>query len=306
MSQDEQTLPTGIGAVERDTGLSKDTLRIWERRYGFPQPGRDTNGERVYPADQVARLHLIKRLMDAGHRPGKLLPLGHPELERLAAGAAPRTALTSDQSALLEALRACDTRRLRDALTHELMRQGLQRFVLETVPGINEAVGEAWMRGELAIHEEHLYSEQVQNILRHAISVLPLRGERPRVLLTSLPGEQHSLGLLMVEALLAAEGAECIALGIETPIPDVARAAAAHAAEVVALSFSAAYPAALAVDGLRDLRERVPAAIAIWAGGAGIARTRRTIPGVTLVRALADVIALAATLRSSGQSDRAA
>ena len=306
MSQDEQTLPTGIGAVERDTGLSKDTLRIWERRYGFPQPGRDTNGERVYPADQVARLHLIKRLMDAGHRPGKLLPLGQPELERLAAGAAPRTALTSDQSALLEALRACDTRRLRDALTHELMRQGLQRFVLETVPGINEAVGEAWMRGELAIHEEHLYSEQVQNILRHAISVLPLRGERPRVLLTSLPGEQHSLGLLMVEALLAAEGAECIALGIETPIPDVARAAAAHAAEVVALSFSAAYPAALAVDGLRELRERVPAAIAIWAGGAGIARTRRTIPGVTLVRALADVIALAAERRSTGHSDRAA
>jgi methylmalonyl-CoA mutase cobalamin-binding subunit len=306
MNQDDQALPTGIGAVERDTGLSKDTLRIWERRYGFPQPGRDANGERVYPADQVARLHLIKRLMDAGHRPGKLLPLGPPELERLAAGAAPRTALTSDQSALLEALRACDTRRLRDALTHELMRQGLQRFVLETVPGINEAVGEAWMRGELAIHEEHLYSEQVQNILRHAISVLPLRGERPRVLLTSLPGEQHSLGLLMVEALLAAEGAECIALGIETPIPDVARAAAAHAAEVVALSFSAAYPAALAVDSLRDLRERVPAAIAIWAGGAGIARTRRTIPGVTLVRALADVIALAAKLRSSGQSDRAA
>jgi MerR family transcriptional regulator, light-induced transcriptional regulator len=306
MSQDEQTLPTGIGAVERDTGLSKDTLRIWERRYGFPQPGRDTNGERVYPADQVARLHLIKRLMDAGHRPGKLLPLGQPELERLAAGAAPRTALTSDQSALLEALRACDTRRLRDALTHELMRQGLQRFVLETVPGINEAVGEAWMRGELAIHEEHLYSEQVQNILRHAISVLPLRGERPRVLLTSLPGEQHSLGLLMVEALLAAEGAECIALGIETPIPDVAHAAAAHAAEVVALSFSAAYPAALAVDGLRELRERVPAAIAIWAGGAGIARTRRTIPGVTLVRALADVIALAAERRSTGHSDRAA
>ena len=306
MSQDDQTLPTGIGAVERDTGLSKDTLRIWERRYGFPQPGRDTNGERVYPADQVARLHLIKRLMDAGHRPGKLLPLGQPELERLAAGAAPRTALTSDQSALLEALRACDTRRLRDALTHELMRQGLQRFVLETVPGINEAVGEAWMRGELAIHEEHLYSEQVQNILRHAISVLPLRGERPRVLLTSLPGEQHSLGLLMVEALLAAEGAECIALGIETPIPDVARAAAAHAAEVVALSFSAAYPAALAVDGLRELRERVPAAIAIWAGGAGIARTRRTIPGVTLVRALADVIALAAERRSTGHSDRAA
>ena len=32
-----------IAAVERDTGLSKDTLRVWERRYGFPSPGRDAN-----------------------------------------------------------------------------------------------------------------------------------------------------------------------------------------------------------------------------------------------------------------------
>jgi len=30
-----------ISAVERDTGLSKDTLRVWERRYGFPKPLRD-------------------------------------------------------------------------------------------------------------------------------------------------------------------------------------------------------------------------------------------------------------------------
>ena len=37
-----------IAAVERDTGLSKDTLRVWERRYGFPQPGRDGFGERAY------------------------------------------------------------------------------------------------------------------------------------------------------------------------------------------------------------------------------------------------------------------
>ena len=35
-----------IAAVERDTGLSKDVLRVWERRYGFPAPTRDDNGER--------------------------------------------------------------------------------------------------------------------------------------------------------------------------------------------------------------------------------------------------------------------
>lgn len=42
-----------IGAVERATGLGKDTLRAWERRYQFPKPLRDSNDERVYPLDQV-------------------------------------------------------------------------------------------------------------------------------------------------------------------------------------------------------------------------------------------------------------
>ena len=62
-----------IAAVERDVGLSKDVLRVWERRYGFPVPNRDPHGERLYPAAQVLRLRLIKRLMDQGHRPGRLL-----------------------------------------------------------------------------------------------------------------------------------------------------------------------------------------------------------------------------------------
>jgi hypothetical protein len=67
------TATMNIGAVERETGLSKDILRTWERRYGFPAPARDANGERVYSAEQVDRLLRIKRLMDQGHRPGRLI-----------------------------------------------------------------------------------------------------------------------------------------------------------------------------------------------------------------------------------------
>ena len=45
-----------IADVERDTGLSKDTLRVWERRYGFPDPTRDAVGERRYDDAQLLRL----------------------------------------------------------------------------------------------------------------------------------------------------------------------------------------------------------------------------------------------------------
>src|SRR6476619_7394656 len=74
-----------IAAVERETRLSKDVLRVWERRYGFPQPVRDANGERCYPAEQVERLRLMKRLMDQGHRPGALAALADGDLASLAA-----------------------------------------------------------------------------------------------------------------------------------------------------------------------------------------------------------------------------
>ena len=42
-----------IAEVERETGLGKDTLRVWERRYGFPVPLRDALGERAYPDEQL-------------------------------------------------------------------------------------------------------------------------------------------------------------------------------------------------------------------------------------------------------------
>ena len=64
-----------IAAVERETGLAKDTLRVWERRYGFPTPSRDAFGERVYPLQQVERLRVLKRLLDVGWRPGRLMKM---------------------------------------------------------------------------------------------------------------------------------------------------------------------------------------------------------------------------------------
>ena len=76
-------LTLSIAAVERDTGLSKDTLRVWERRYGFPNPERDGSGERAYPLDQVERLRLVKRLLDVGHRPGRVVALEVEDLQRL-------------------------------------------------------------------------------------------------------------------------------------------------------------------------------------------------------------------------------
>ena len=75
---------------------------MWERRYGFPTPERDANGERLYAPVQVRRLAQIKRLMDRGHRPGKLMALDEAAL--LALDEARSTAWASPDDQQLDAL----------------------------------------------------------------------------------------------------------------------------------------------------------------------------------------------------------
>jgi DNA-binding transcriptional MerR regulator len=215
----------GIAAVERDIGLGKDTLRVWERRYGFPTPLRDGFGERVYPAEQVAKLRLVKRLMDQGQRPGKLLGQSLESLnEQLGTSI---TGVGADATAdwVMPMLKQRELDRLRAELSQRLAREGLQRFVIDTVPALNRRIGDGWMSGEIEIFEEHLYTELIQNLLRSSIHGLSSRGTTPRVLLTTIKDEEHQLGLLMVEALLAANGAACVSLGAQTPVGDIVGAA---------------------------------------------------------------------------------
>jgi DNA-binding transcriptional MerR regulator/methylmalonyl-CoA mutase cobalamin-binding subunit len=290
-----------ISGVERETGLSKDVLRMWERRYGFPKPGRDENGERQYSVGEVAKLRAIKRLMDVGMRPGKIVGAAIEELNALADRRIERRSLEAPATIerdLVQLVRAHDALALQTAIASHLMRQGLQRFVLETMAPLTRAVGDAWMRGELQVFEEHLYSEQLHIALRTAINTFPRPSGTPRVLLTTFPGEQHGLGLLMVEALLVPEGAQCISLGVQTPLEDIRRAALAYGADVVAVSFSGAFAVRQASDGLAALRRQLPPAVALWAGGDMTRRVRRTLPGVVLIPELAGTLNALKTWRA--------
>ena len=278
-------LDLNIAGAERATGLSKDTLRVWERRYGFPTPHRDAAGERLYPSAQIERLRLLKRLVDAGERPGRLIALPIDELEaRLRAH--PRTVAEPAAGApavdeYVDILKSHDVDRLRRQLGRAREELGLARFVTDVVAPLNTRVGDAWMRGQLQVFEEHLYTESIQLLLREAIARLPVHADgHPRVLLTTFTLEPHGLGLLMAEALMSLEGARCISLGTATPIWDIVLAAAAQRVDVVALSFSGCMNPNQIVDGLAELRAKLPAEVELWAGGAAPALHRRPVHGV--------------------------
>ena len=298
-----------IAAVERDTGLSKDTLRVWERRYGFPRPQRDSAGDRVYPPDQVERLHQIRRLLDAGHRPGRIVALEPEALQALSQPAAASGRLVATDSApslevFLDLIQRHDVNHLRRLLGESALRLGLVGFVTSVVAPLNTAVGEAWINGRFQVFEEHLYTECVTGVLRNAIAGIPAPqgAGAPRVLLTSFPDEPHGLGLLMAEALFALEGCSCLPLGPQTPVSDIAKAALAHRADIVGLSFTTLLGAKAMLAGLLELRRQLPQGVAIWVGGNSTVLARREVPGVLPVQDLASLSARVADWRSQAMN----
>ncbi len=305
-SQADSVQGLSIAAVERDTGLPKDTLRVWERRYGFPRPLRNALDERLYPPEQVHKLQLLQRLVMLGHRPGRIAGLSREELAAMIArhGAqapAPEPE-TTELGPFLALLRQHDIERLRRELQQAQLRLGLARFVTEVVAPLTTEVGASWMRGELQIFEEHQFSEIVHRVLRNGIASIPALENagwvRPRVLLTTIPQEPHGLGLLMVEAMLALEGCRCVSLGVQTPLPDMLMAVQAHRADILLLSFSPVPTRTQVLDAIAALRVALPSTVEIWAGGSSPALDR-VGDGVRVIRMLQALAPQLAAWRAS-------
>ena len=121
------------GAVARMLRMPVATLRVWERRYGLTQPALSPSGRRLYSAEDVRRLALLKQLTDLGHAIGSLAPLDMPQLQRVASTHAQALASTlkgeRSHAAQLPPLRAWRLAVIGAALGARLQRPALLRRV---------------------------------------------------------------------------------------------------------------------------------------------------------------------------------
>jgi MerR family transcriptional regulator, light-induced transcriptional regulator len=304
LSTDSTVVGIGIGAIAQEIGLTKDTLRVWERRYGFPQPMRSAGGERLYPQEQVSKLRLVKRLLDAGHRPSKVLAQPIETLQHLAESSGiGQDAPDAELDHMIALLRAGNYEDFRYELLKRATREGLERFTLDVAAPLSARIGNAWAAGTLQVYHEHLFSEAITGALRALMrplsDALRGRGGRPRVLLTTLSGEGHGLGILMAEAMFTLSECECIQLGLQTPLHDIADAVSAHNVDIVALSFSSVLPAQTIANGLVDLRKMLPPHVRVWVGGSSPALRRKAHDGVDLLAGLGPIDETVADWRQS-------
>jgi DNA-binding transcriptional MerR regulator len=103
-----------IGAVSRLTGVPADTLRVWERRYRVVEPFRSESGTRLYGAEDVGRLTLIKRLVDRGDAISSVANLSlHQLRERVSGSDLPEPAHRPNRPCRVAVLGAALADRLR-------------------------------------------------------------------------------------------------------------------------------------------------------------------------------------------------
>ncbi len=278
-------------SFERETGLSKDLLRKWRSRYGFPKSEIGLGGKPVYPREQIVQLKLIKRLLDLGFRPAMIVGKSLSELESL--NDAMRgiekheqtNKLTNDAIGLLRQL---DLKGLKHLLMTELSRQGFSRFVCETLAPLTAALGNAWACGEIEVYHEHLCTDIMLDFLYNGLSSTKSKPDYPKILFATPPDELHILGLLMAQAVLADQGADCVSISSHAPLADIESAARSWEADILAISFSFSFPKQHIRPTLMHLRTHLPDDMVIWVGGAGASHIKRPIPRVRIFSNLLD------------------
>jgi MerR family transcriptional regulator, light-induced transcriptional regulator len=233
-----------IGVVARLTDIAMETLRAWERRYGFPQPTRTEGGHRLYSEADLRRLRWVKAQIDQGTQASRAIRSlrqrthspGTVEAASSYAGEESRhpTVLTDVGSRLADRLLRHEPEGADQLLGDLMAAHSIEDLLLEVIPGALARIGEGWQDGRTSIATEHLASHYLRQRLHlWIVAAPPARDARP-VILTGAPGEQHEGSLLILNALLRRQGWPVAYLGSSTPLEDVATMARETRACVVA------------------------------------------------------------------------
>ena len=272
-----------IGELSEMTGIGVHTLRVWEKRYGAPHSQRLPSGHRRYPKEEVPRLKAIASALESGYRASKVVTATMEELQGLM-GLAPFTQpkpdsdskkqdkLSSDKTVIegwAQLIHAGKDDELLSGFHEQFGRHGALDFICDFAVPLLERIGNGWETGELSITHEHFASECLVSFFSEKWRQMNVRKTGPMVLITTLPGEGYSLGILMCAVITSTTNSKIMYLGVDNPIDEIVDASEKYNPELIAMSISHKFDNVTSEKLLIQLRKKIDADIPIITGGKG-------------------------------------
>lgn len=255
----------------------------------------------MYSDADIARLRLLRDATSAGRSIGQVASLATAELAAMVQEDAvsraadrpleERRELRSLVEAIVVLAGEFDSQRLDATLRRAAARLGLPQFLSGVAVPTLRRIGEEWHAGRLSPAHEHLASSIFHDIVADTLRLATPDPAGPVVVVATPAGERHVNGALSIAALAAVSGWNVVYLGADLPAADIANAATTSDAALVALSLTQGVDRRRVLEELRRVREALPASVAVWVGGTGVAAAGRelALTGVEVVDAAADV-----------------
>lgn len=263
-----------IHRVAKLTGLSRDVIRVWERRFQLLKPIRGANRYRNYSDEDVALLRFLKEQLDAGGSIGELSKLGREELLDRARVSAPQMSFVDDTfSRLLRDLtstlhpfnRVTFEKRLNGAVAVVPFEEALHGILLP----LQVQVGELWHDGHLNVAIEHYVTRQIQQKIFSAMNQLPVAEFGTKVVVACPPGEEHDIAALAVAYRCRVRGCRVHYLGANVPIASLTNICEQVEPDLTILSFPVALSGANEAEMVQALAHEVNPVSHLAVGGDG-------------------------------------
>lgn len=273
----DRTGPDGstIAMVSRLLGIPVPTIRSWERRYGFPTPGRTPGRHRRYSMDEVEQLRALRDEITRGHPARQAVAI----VRQREFGDGRRHGYVEE---FLRASSTLDPDALRGVLDRAAEGLGIEAAIRDVVGPSMREIGSRWKAGECDVAEEHLATEAVRVWLARHLTMAPPPFRPWPLILACGPKDLHSIGLEMFAVILARRGWSCRVLGGRTPSRSLVTAVRAADARAVVVTAHRNVTRRAAMESLEEVAA-IPGVHVFYAGGGFAApSSRRGVPGTYL------------------------
>jgi MerR family transcriptional regulator, light-induced transcriptional regulator len=270
-----------INQVAKMTGLSKEVLRIWEKRYRLLSPERGANRYRLYSEQDLELLKYLVREIENGQSIGELASLGKSEILTRMEESRRDDSEEGPKNHILEELEnyliPLDTISFEKRLNELIVLLPFEEVFNRILIPLQIRVGELWSDEKLDISIEHYVTAQAKKKFFSAMNMLNIEQLGPKVVIACPPWELHEIGAQIVAYFCATRNCRAIFLGANLPLANLVHFTSLTRADAAILSFTSDIGENKARIFFTELSLQISSNCQVWAGGPGLKNKEKII-----------------------------